>query len=111
MTSADSRIIGNYVGTDVTGTVDLGNDAGIKLADATGVLIGGTATGAGNLISGNVNGVIIDGSAATDNRVQGNTIGADTTLTFTVEGPTADLSSPGNGGATPRAPCPRGSAT
>ena len=45
---------GNFVGTDVTGTVDLGNgDHGMVLFRATGNTIGGTAAGAGNVFFGN----------------------------------------------------------
>ena len=46
---------GNKIGTDPTGTIALGNSAGVLLgyASAANNLIGGTAPGAGNLISGN----------------------------------------------------------
>jgi hypothetical protein len=43
---------GNYVGTDATGTQPLGGVEGVELAGINTV-IGGTAAGAGNLISGN----------------------------------------------------------
>ena len=50
-----SNIIqGNRVGTDVTGTLALGNgDSGIEIENAIENTIGGGASGAGNLISGN----------------------------------------------------------
>ena len=52
---------GNYIGTDSTGTVALGNGrSGVRISSAIGSTdsashntIGGTAAGAGNLISGN----------------------------------------------------------
>jgi titin len=72
----DQNIVaGNYLGTDVTGTVDLGNKfAGVEIENASGNIVGGTAAGAGNLISGN------DGPGlrivnSTNTVVQGNYIG------------------------------------
>jgi parallel beta-helix repeat protein len=63
---------GNYVGTDATGTVALGNQRGVAV-NAPNVTIGGTAPGAGNLISGNMTrGVFIQAPNAL---IQGNTIG------------------------------------
>ncbi len=69
---------GNYIGTDVTGTVDLGNDAnGIYVREAEGGTLGGTTPGAGNLISGNgENGVYIF-SSSQDVQIQNNYIGTD----------------------------------
>ena len=83
---------GNYIGTDVTGTVALGNNEGVAIyAGASGNLIGGTTPGAGNLISGNANyGVEISDSGTTSNLVQGNLIGTDGTGTRAVDN--------GNGG-------------
>ena len=79
----------NSVGTDVTGTLAVPNDIGIRLfggSGTTGVLIGGP--GGGNLVSGNqVTGIQVDG--AVDVTIQSNLIGTD------VNG-TAAL---GNGGA------------
>ena len=49
-------ISGNYVGTDASGTQAVGNGTGVAVA-ASDVLIGGTPAGAGNLISGNVDGI------------------------------------------------------
>ena len=69
---------GNYIGTDVTGANDVGNDLGVVVS-AAGNAIGGTATGVGNVISGNqVTGVVIGTFSATEvtgNLVQGNLIG------------------------------------
>lgn len=81
---------GNYIGTDVSGTATLGNsNAGIALDSfSTGNIIGGLVAGAGNLISGNGNG-LIPGSGvgirlgqfqmpgSTGNVIQGNLIGTD----------------------------------
>ena len=69
---------GNYIGTDVTGTLDRGNTSdGVRIFDgARGTVIGGTAPGAGNLISGNNgDGLEISGANTSGNLVQGNLIG------------------------------------
>ena len=66
-------IQGNYIGTDLSGTAARGNVTGINVA-GRGSQIGGTALGAGNLISGNRRGVLLMGGAST---VQGNLIGTD----------------------------------
>ena len=66
---------GNYIGTDVTGTVDLGNTVdGLQInSSATGNTIGGSNAGAGNVISGNNNiGIKI---VTSGNTIQGNHIG------------------------------------
>jgi titin len=81
--SADNRIQGNYIGTDITGSVSLGNAEGIAILNA-GVgnqnQIGGPQPGAGNVISGNRNeGIVI--TSRGDNVVQGNFIGTDATGT------------------------------
>ena len=49
-----NRIEGNYIGTDKSGTNDLGNtDGGIFILGASGTTVGGTTTAARNVISGN----------------------------------------------------------
>ena len=76
-------IIGNYIGTDVTGTAVLSNVYGVRLyMDSACNLIGGTTPGEGNVISGNTNGGIsLTGSGSDSNRVCGNYIGTDVTGT------------------------------
>ena len=80
-----SLVQGNYIATDATGTVALPNPAGVVLELQSGHnTIGGTAAGAGNLISGNLGAGIqfTDQSASQDmqfNVVQGNLIGTDVT--------------------------------
>jgi CSLREA domain-containing protein len=75
----DNLITGNFIGTDPSGTLDLGNGyAGVEINNAPNNVIGGTASGAGNVISGNDGRAIyIYGSGATGNRVEGNLIGTD----------------------------------
>jgi hypothetical protein len=82
----NSTVQGNYIGIDVTGSTALGNGkSGVLIDDgAQNNTIGGTSTGAGNLISGNgISGVQIDGTATgtntIGNMVQGNFIGVDAT--------------------------------
>jgi parallel beta-helix repeat protein len=76
---AGNLVQGNYIGTDVTGTHSLGNTNGVVITGSS-ILIGGTATGAGNVISGNtLYGVEISDSGSSGNVVQGNIIGADVT--------------------------------
>jgi CSLREA domain-containing protein len=74
-----NRVQGNFIGTDVTGTVGLGNGTGVHISDAGSNTIGGATptpgTGLGNLISGNGVGVRIVGNGADGNTVVGNLIG------------------------------------
>ncbi len=75
--AAGNTVQGNLVGTDISGTLDLGNGQfGIYLLPASsGNTIGGTVSGARNLVSGNdVDGIYIEG---TSNNVLGNYIGTD----------------------------------
>ncbi len=78
-TSRWNQIQGNWIGTDAGGTVVVSNQSnGVLLENSGGNLVGGSSLGAGNLISGNGrDGVRIAGSAATNNWVQGNVVGAD----------------------------------
>jgi parallel beta-helix repeat protein len=74
-TSTGNIIQGNYIGTDISGTLDFGNiESGISLG-AAGNQIGGTLAGQGNVISGNNTGIHFSGVPATGNTVQGNFIG------------------------------------
>jgi parallel beta-helix repeat protein len=77
-----NKVQGNYIGTDVSGTLPLGNGVGIELQGIDN-LVGGTEPGAGNVISGNnSDGVLIFGATATGNQVQGNYIGTDASGTL-----------------------------
>ena len=53
--ASDETIQGNYIGTDATGTfaLDTSTFTGIEILSSSDNLIGGTAPGAGNVISGN----------------------------------------------------------
>lgn len=74
----NNRVIGNYIGTDVNGTADLGNAGhGVVISDgAKSNVIGGNTTIEGNIISGNnTRGVNITGAGTNENKVSGNYIG------------------------------------
>jgi len=77
------KVQGNFIGTDVTGTVALPNSGGegIDINTNNNVIGGSTAkpgTPPGNLISGNGrNGMNVAGGSS--NRIQGNLIGTDVT--------------------------------
>ena len=65
-----NTIAGNYIGTDVSGTTNLGTTFGAVIIVGSDNLLGGTTAGARNIVIG----VDIQGSR---NRVQGNYIGTD----------------------------------
>jgi hypothetical protein len=74
-----NRVVGNYIGTGATGTVDFGNAFGVHILEAFNNTVGGTTPAARNVISGNeVNGVFITGASCIDNEVKGNYIGTAT---------------------------------
>ncbi len=73
--SSSNTVQGNYIGTDVTGTTALTNSTwGIQIG-GPGNAIGGSAPGAGNVISGNFAGGIVLFVNATGNTIHGNRIG------------------------------------
>ncbi len=83
-------ILGNYIGTDITGMKILGNKRGavrnegvpspstVIIGGAEGATPGGPLTGAGNLLSGNLYGIYLEGVIG-KNVIQGNYIGTDAT--------------------------------
>lgn len=81
-----NQVLGNYIGTNASGTVAMANGLdGIAVVDAEGNTIGGTASGAGNVISGNTRiGIIVSGTKSKKTKVQGNLIGTDPTGTSAV---------------------------
>lgn len=86
-------IVGNLIGTDSTGLLDLGNgQAGVLIyGGASSNTIGGTTPASRNIISGNAgDGVNIQGTGTTGNVVQGNFIGT------TIDGE-SDLGNSANG--------------
>jgi titin len=77
--ASQNVVSGNFIGTNASGTASLGNAFwGIELADAANDAIGGTSSGAGNVVSGNEQGgVAVYGQDASGNAIQGNLIGTD----------------------------------
>jgi hypothetical protein len=77
------RIEGNFIGTDATGGAALGNSGkpGVLISSNNNI-IGGSQTGAGNVIAGNSVGIQIGGSTTgtvQNNIIQGNFIGLNRT--------------------------------
>jgi CSLREA domain-containing protein/uncharacterized repeat protein (TIGR01451 family) len=79
--SLGNLIQGNYIGVGIDGITPLGNvDGGIEMVQlgtfgARNESIGGTAPGAGNLISGNLGpGIVVSGNDSTRNPIRGNAI-------------------------------------
>jgi hypothetical protein len=76
----NNQVMGNYIGTDASGTLDRGNrNGGVFILGSLNNVVGGTTAGAGNLISGNDGpGVFLEtpggGSAPTGNRILRNSI-------------------------------------
>lgn len=80
--SASATIMGNFVGTDVTGTSAIPNvNFGVLITAGASGAVGGPNPGEGNVVSGNgTHGVYL--SNTTGVPVQGNLIGTDSTGTF-----------------------------
>jgi uncharacterized delta-60 repeat protein len=79
-------IQGNKIGTTADGMAALGNTYGIYMIDGIhDITIGGTSSGAGNLISGNFgNGLSVASPDCYDITVQGNFVGTDLTGTYAI---------------------------
>ncbi|RMF69065.1 MAG: T9SS C-terminal target domain-containing protein, partial [Calditrichaeota bacterium] len=75
-----NTVLGNYIGTDVSGKIGLGNSDGISLMfGADHNIVGGTQPGEGNLVSANrVRGIVV---VSDSNQVAGNYIGTDAAKT------------------------------
>jgi hypothetical protein len=112
--STSNVIIGNYIGTNLTGTAALANlrdgvfivnASGNTIGGTTGITTGGACTGACNLISGNgISGITINGSA-TGNTILGNFIGTGVSGTVAIPNLSHGVSLAANsntvGGTTP----------
>ena len=101
--SNNNVVQGNYIGTDITGTLDRGNrsDDGVEIQNsATGNLIGGETVGAGNVIAFNaLNGV--DVVSGVNNAIVRNSIHSNGLLGINLgaAGATANDNGDGDGGA------------
>ncbi len=87
--ASNNHIEGNYIGLGDDGSAVGNGKAGVHLSTSsvlpyvvTGNVIGGSAPGAGNVISANEYGVALDQSAVSNNRVEGNLVGIDPTGSF-----------------------------
>src|SRR6185369_8175108 len=76
-----NRVQGNFIGTDVTGTIALGNKGFGVSTQGENILVGGTTAGAGNVVSGTTGsapffvGAGINPTGGIGVLVQGNLIG------------------------------------
>ena len=79
-------VLGNVIGTNAAGTAALANGSdGVLVSNAANDTIGGTASGSGNLISGNTSdGVELSGAFANFDLIAGNLIGTDVTGTVAI---------------------------
>lgn len=90
--SDDLVILGNIIGTDRSGTVDLGNEfGGVDVVQGSGNTIGGTAPGHGNVIAFNAEGVYLEQDAGEANRISANAIYANLGLGIELVDASGDL--------------------
>lgn len=89
-------ISGNKIGTNSQGTLAVPNEEGLSLNSSFNFTLGGTGTGQGNIISGNLNNGIVC-SAVKQMVMQGNYIGTDVTGMLSI--PNSNGSSSGVNGA------------
>ena len=90
--SEDFQIMGNYIGTNLDGSIKLGNKRdGISIRGFEGIhgenIIGGVEAGAGNLISGNGSGIYFlkePQAALSGLKIMGNKIGTDHTGSYSI---------------------------
>lgn len=101
----NNRVQGNFIGTDGTDTGLLNNSRGVQIDGAPDNTVGGTTTGARNVISGNDGpGVFVKGNAATGNRILSNSVhsngqlGIDLAASFAPDGVTANDAGDGDTG-------------
>lgn len=74
---SNNQILGNFIGTDDTGTEELGNKTGIQIDGSSNNTIGGVSTNARNLISGNTNAGIFLAKFSSNTKILANFIGTD----------------------------------
>ena len=79
-------VVGNFIGTNAAGTAAIGNGHGVNIVGgASNTTVGGTASGARNILSGNsAYGVRIADAGTSGNRVLGNFVGTNATGTAAI---------------------------
>ncbi len=91
-------VLGNFIGTDNTASVNLGNTVdGVLIRDgASANTIGGTVTGSGNTIAFNAKGVVVIGNATVGDSILENSIFQNTGpgIDLGDDGPTANGTNP-----------------
>lgn len=71
-----NEVLGNLIGTDPTGTLDIPNKYGVVIQrGASGNTVGGREKGAANVISGNNTGILLRDAGTSGNVIEGNYIG------------------------------------
>ena len=70
-----NAVLGNFIGTNTTGSAAISNRFGVGIFNAVRNTIGGSQSGARNIISGNVDGNIYISENAAANSILGNFIG------------------------------------
>ncbi len=72
----DNVLVGNFIGTDASSKNALGNGIGVLVSGGTANTIGGTTSGAANVISGNFTaGIDLESSSVSLTQILGNKIG------------------------------------
>ena len=105
----DNLVVGNLIGTDITGTYAIINSVGVLIVSgSTHNTVGGVVAAEGNVISGDNWGVLISGVGTSDNFVEGNYIGtnpAGTAAVYNFSGPGVEIDAGATnntiGGSTP----------
>lgn len=78
-----NTVSGNFIGTDISGSYAIPNDAGIMVEVGTrNNIIGGTTPAERNLVSGNNFGITLTDPPSSQNSVIGNWVGVDATGTY-----------------------------
>ncbi|MCA1670030.1 MAG: right-handed parallel beta-helix repeat-containing protein, partial [Thermomicrobia bacterium] len=89
LTATGNIVEGNYIGTTQDGSAAVANGTGLTITNASGNTVGGTAAGAGNVISGNTTqgisiNILAAGAVAQNNVFQGNLVGTNAAGTVAV---------------------------
>ncbi|MGI9285279.1 MAG: DUF4347 domain-containing protein, partial [Pseudomonadales bacterium] len=86
--SDNNLLVGNYIGTDASGTIDVGNgNKGVHISEVNNT-VGGTNVGEGNMIAYNSTGISV--SSGSNNAFLGNRIYSNTGLGIDLEGGSED---------------------